>query len=63
MYGTMDADVYSITNLQNDQFCRSNIICEKDFNVISTFDVLAKEKDYEMVKSNPDEVCQRFSAC
>ena len=32
------------------------MICEKDFNIISVFDVLAKEKDYEMVKSNPGEV-------
>ena len=32
------------------------MICEKDFNVISVFDVLAKEKNYETVKSTPDEV-------
>jgi hypothetical protein len=32
------------------------MICEKDFNVISQLDVLVKEKDYEMVKSRPEEV-------
>lgn len=32
------------------------MICEKDYNIISVFDVFVKEKNYEMVKSNPDEV-------
>ena len=32
------------------------MICEKDYNIISVFDVLANEKNYEMVKSSPDEV-------
>lgn len=37
-------------------YFRSQMICEKDFNVISQLDVLVKEKDYEMVKSRPEEV-------
>ena len=36
------------------------MICEKDYNIISTFDILAKEKNYEMVKSNPEEVLKGF---
>ena len=32
------------------------MIGEKDYNIISVFDVLANEKNYEMVKFNPDEV-------
>ena len=32
------------------------MISEKDFNVISQFDVLAKEQNYEMAKSTPEEV-------
>ena len=32
------------------------MIVKKEFDIISVFDVLAKEKDYAMVKANPDEV-------
>lgn len=39
------------------------MILEKDFNVISVFDVLAKEKNYNMVKSTPEEVGWRFFVC
>ena len=42
--------------MQWKSYFKSQMICEKDFNVISVFDVLAKEKNYEMVKSNPEEV-------
>ena len=32
------------------------MISEKDYNIISSFDVLAQEKSYDIVKSQPDEV-------
>lgn len=33
------------------------MVSKQEFDIISAFDALAKEKNYERMKSNPDEVC------
>ncbi|XP_028405002.1 V-type proton ATPase subunit H-like [Dendronephthya gigantea] len=42
--------------MQWTSYYRSQMISKKDFDVIAAFDTLAKEKDYERMKSNSEEI-------